>query len=51
MKRLKSGTWFGIAMAVVFLIALGSAVFSRMSMERYLDEGPPPGSTPAEASE
>lgn len=35
--KLKSGTLFGIAMIVVFLIALVSAVISRMQMNDYLE--------------
>ena len=38
MQRIKSGTWFGIAMMVVFLIALTSALVSRAGMERYLQD-------------
>lgn len=48
--KLKSGTLFGIAMIVVFLIALVSAVISRMQMNDYL-ETQDPGGEPVEEVE
>jgi len=41
MKRMKSGTVIGLVLVLAALAALVSALVSRASMERYLDDGPP----------
>lgn len=40
-KGVKSGTIIGIMFAIVFVIALGSAIISRLNMNNYLEDGPP----------